>query len=55
MKTVMYAEKSNTKIKLIEKIMEGGDRLRNDGGVGMKAINSLTEKAQRCLDNHGDT
>ena len=43
MKSVVRAVRSNTGVELIGKIMECGERLKNDGGVVMRVINSLSE------------
>lgn len=44
MKSLVYAVRSNTRVELIEKIMERGDSLRNDGDVIMRAMNSVLQK-----------
>lgn len=49
MKSVVFDVWSNTRVELIGKVMEYVGHLKNDGGIVMRVINSLSER----LDNHG--
>lgn len=53
MKSLVYAVKSDTRAQLVEKTIECGDYIKKYQDAAIRTANSLTERAQRCLDNYG--
>jgi hypothetical protein len=49
--SLVYAKRSNSTVELINRIMDAADRIRND--QMMRALMSIVERAQMCVDNQG--
>jgi hypothetical protein len=53
MKSLVYAVKSNSRVELLNRIMDSGAHVKNDHDSVKRVVTSITRRDQLCIDNQG--